>query len=894
MAMSQERRPRYEYFADKNLRQPRHPVSRSPSPAYSTSSSEYSSAASSAKDTASSHTTDFDDLYDVSDDDSAVVPIKVSNSIKQVLSRNDFRRESLPSLVIPSPSAWPTVQKAGPTKADDIPPVPSKLPLSPQALERLQMASLRVPNVNSTPSLDGSLSSDEAASISPSTPELQARAQEVNWEMPMQLTQQAMDTLQHLSPDFPPDEQELVIEVPQTQSNEMQERGLNINLVPPQQSPPQSKQIKRTSSSEPVSAISVPSPGGFFASLDNTSKRTWSWSQYMPQQPTTTTAECFYDVPWDHHIDQVKERVVEITNESDSDGPPTARQENFTSGHRRSAGSREMVLRGDRDYEYDEEYERKLHETAASNASRTSLWLAAQDQYLSALKGSNPLNELTSPVNSTSRPPWLSPDEFSSTGGKDVFSSEKKAVRFVDPQPSAKAKTPLTAIRAQIVAQAQSDPLFYFAFQHMHAHARDIDAHKLRQLRADALQAQRAHMRAAHHAQLLAKYAIALPAKPEKDFGHLPSAPNDPSLQKQREEVARIDRERKALQQISLACWQLEAAKFLAGGCLLPRAASDVLSSVRAAGRTPRVLDLGGLPTADWGWAIALEHRDAKVYTAIVEPLKDESLKEETSDDEEEGNHWSRHRCPSNYRALTISTPYSLPFPAGSFDVVSARTLHALCRNAKATETNSPTFKSPSSAGAFDDFNFPFASDFSGANRGALPDPPTKKAQHYNDEFAATLAEIRRVLAPGGVLAYEFMDAEVAPTSRPRKDSGVSVEGSKKTKSLHARSVEFAVALKQQQFDPCAGHRSIPRLTEAGFRREDIKESWVELPVGGDEDGVGAISEVAGGVKWERWCLSTRGERGLKGVPEAMEEARKGGKGEGVCWRMCMGVAKNW
>lgn len=700
--------------------------------------------------------------------------------------------------------------------------------------------------------------------------------------MPVQLTQQAMDTLQHLSPDFPPVESGPIIEVPQTQPSEMQERGLNINLIAPAPSPP--KVTKKMPSSEPVSAISIPSPGGFFSSLDSTSKRTWSWSQMKPHEPSTTTAECFYDVPWDHHMDQVKEHVIDAGDENESDGPPTARQENFPASQTQSNEPHEMVIKGNRQYEYDEEYERKLHQTAASNMSRTSLWLSAQEQYLSALKESNPLNEASSPQATSAPSDFKSPSDVS----KEVFSSSKKAVRFADPKP----KTPVTAIRAPdhqsgaAAAAAQSDPLFYFAFQHLLTHSRPVDAHKLRHLRADAVQAQRAHITASHRAQLRGQYAVAAPQKPVKDFGHLPSAPNDPATQKQREEVARIDRERKALQQLNLSCWHMEASKFLTGGCLLPRAASDAIASAKSAGRTPRILDLGGLPTADWGWAIALEHREVKVYTAVIEPLKSE-----TEDEDTHSPHWSQHRCPSNHRTLTVSTPYTLPFPAGSFDVVSARTLHSLCRTTKAAEVQSPTYTSPASASALEDFHFPFSPDVhDSANRGALPTPPVKKPHHFSDEYAATLAEIRRVLAPGGVLAYEFMDAEVAPASSVRKDSAVSVGGGDQT-ALHARSVEFAVALTQRGFDACAGHRSLARLAEAGFAKDRVRENKVELPVGGADEGIGAISEVVGGVKWERWMLATLGEKGLDGVAQAMEAARRCKNG-GVAWRVVQGVAQ--
>ncbi|KAK3076534.1 hypothetical protein LTS18_012750, partial [Coniosporium uncinatum] len=48
---------------------------------------------------------------------------------------------------------------------------------------------------------------------------------------------------------------------------------------------------------EPISALSVPSPGGFFASLSSNSRHTWAASPIEPT-PSTSTALEFYGVPW--------------------------------------------------------------------------------------------------------------------------------------------------------------------------------------------------------------------------------------------------------------------------------------------------------------------------------------------------------------------------------------------------------------------------------------------------------------------------------------------------------------------------------------------------------------------------------------------------------------------
>lgn len=51
---------------------------------------------------------DFDSLYDITDDE-AEVPLHASASVKKLATQPRQRR--YPSIVIPSPSAWPTIEK---------------------------------------------------------------------------------------------------------------------------------------------------------------------------------------------------------------------------------------------------------------------------------------------------------------------------------------------------------------------------------------------------------------------------------------------------------------------------------------------------------------------------------------------------------------------------------------------------------------------------------------------------------------------------------------------------------------------------------------------------------------------------------------------------------------
>ncbi|KAI9662131.1 MAG: hypothetical protein M1831_002827 [Alyxoria varia] len=840
------------------------PRSRGTSPGTTASSTAPSTTSrfSAWRNSTSSCTTDFDELYDVSDADSEVVPLKLSNSVKQAMQKvPPSKRESLPSLVIPSPAAWPTIEKLKKDASPTAPPPPSKIPLSPAVLAKLSTAHLKVPGTNSTPSLDGSIPTDESASMSPSTPDSRSDESETDdWDGPHQLDADAMDLLDHIAQEEPALQHAPIHEVPDPQ-HEMQDRGLNIDVV---FSPNSKRHSSNSVEQEPLSAISVPSPGGFLSSLDPSSQRMWNLPKDV-DVPSTATAEHFYELPW--NMTCIANGRIVPGEDAGSDGPPTARQAEFETTP--TEDSNQLIIRNPV-FEYDEGYDRKLYETANSNMSRTGLWLAAQETYMDALKGTNPVNANASPHTS---PNLASPAD---SGG--VGSPSRKEVRFVEPA----QRTPVTAKFTRPATAL--DSLFYHAFQHLQTNARSSDAFTMRYIRADALQAQRSHLPKQHRAQLFGRYLVPAPKRPDKEFSHLPSAPNDPSVQKRREAVALADRERQALQQVSLAHWTLQAQRLLGGGHLLPKPARTAMSAADDQHRTPRILDLGGVPTADWAWAISLEYRNAKIYTAIVPPSQNLGSGHE--------GEWPNHRGPSNHRTLTLDKPWHLPFPSDSFDVVSARTLHALLHTRKAACTNSDD---PA-----------FSSDF-----------------ELMDEYVATLAEIRRILVPGGVLHYNLLDAEISslPTSTSSNDSLFSQPRASPTvatypagvnggtaSALAARSVEFAVSLKSRGYDPSSGRRMNARLVQAGFVDDSgdttNRSEWLTLPVsngkgrdtgesssdrgssimndtGGMVD-LGAVTEVVGAVAWERWMLSfqseNRKEEGkmLDGLALAMDGARKG------------------
>ncbi|KAI7093172.1 hypothetical protein KC352_g39967, partial [Hortaea werneckii] len=138
---------------------------------------------------------DFDELYDVTDSESEELPLKLSASVKR---RVDGGKSRFPSIVIPSPSQWPTIEKLKSTTA--LSPAPG-VALSPRALNKLQNRSLNVPSGSAAPSLDGSMTSEEmAASSCPSTPDIAQQAnQDDAWEVPVQLDPSSFNILRSIN-----------------------------------------------------------------------------------------------------------------------------------------------------------------------------------------------------------------------------------------------------------------------------------------------------------------------------------------------------------------------------------------------------------------------------------------------------------------------------------------------------------------------------------------------------------------------------------------------------------------------------------------------------------------------------------------------------------------------
>ncbi|KAJ9623638.1 hypothetical protein H2203_005900 [Taxawa tesnikishii (nom. ined.)] len=770
----------------------------------------------------------YDDLYDITDDESAgeEIPLKLSASVKKQV--RDSGRSRYPSIVIPSPSAWPTIQKLQNSACSIGLSPANNITISPATLSMLNARNLQVPSTSATPSLDGSMSSEELAlSSCPSTPDIQVPEGEPAWEPPVQLDPAAFETLHQLTPEEDKtDVVETVLEIPEAAMQEMQE----IVSATPRRHIFDKISIPEPAQEcyDPLSALSIPSPGGF----------SLRWT------PHPSKLESFYGVPWRTRPENPVERTISVASPQ-SEGPLTVRRvPTIFSPTEVSEVAEITSMAGP--FEYSETYQQELKQTALASFDRTKLWLNAQSTYLTAISEESVIEDFKHIPGAVPSTPEAGNSPVSSTS-----SPSKKSVRFAEV---------VTESPVQISAGNDlpvADPTFCEAFVYVAKQTAKHDAFLQRQTRAEALQVYRSSLAQKHRNALVGQFEIRdtehiAPARPISTF--LPTA----SADSQKEVIAQAERERQALNQVKPSAWELQARKRVFGGKLLTSPAAAHLAVTSDA----RVLDLGGQAACDWAWAVALEYKNASVVT----------VPQATTSSSVQG--------PSNHSVVNSSNPWTLPFPDSHFDVVSARSLHAMLKT-------------------------------------SIPSSSTELL----DEYDLTLRECKRVLKPSGYLEFNLLDADLVHAG-PR---------------AQALSVEFAFNLRTRGYDAAATKNFLPRLARAGFA--DVKRAWMVLPTadvtprwtdegkmnGGAaakkssnyfsvEKNIGQDGEVTlyepaltgstkdaramtglvGARMWERWMLKLQADMGkdecrkLGEVGKALEESGCGVAG----WRCLLGWAR--
>jgi SAM-dependent methyltransferase len=773
---------------------------------------------------------DFDSLYDVTDDE-AEVPLHASTSVRKLAGQP--KRHRYPSIVIPSPSAWPTIEKL--KSATSVPMTPSHM-LTPsrQVLAMIDSHNLQVPAHSAAPSLDGSLTSEEMDKLScPATPIMQQRRGSFSsvdsWE-PVQLDMQAMETLQHLGNSSAPEETEQQFYQMPESSGEMQQvsrpsLGLTI---------PSASSGTDSGESTPISALSVPSPGGFFSSLQSTARYTWSIPKQEESVPNTSTAENFYGVPWEGRRNTAPAPLSSLPQRASTLSGPTL------DGHEDALATARPNILSPVDenveikeinpsktiFQYNENYNAELQKLSSVNLEMTGRWLEEQDELQAALRD---MSDITSPTLSS---------ETRSRGNSLDKPALKKTVTFAE-EP---AQSP--------EEESGPEPIMTYVqgLEFIRSRSQKKDTFIHRQARAEALHLQRRCTPLAHRDQLLGKFELNEPERPAPPRPVSEFFVNDPTALKER--IARAQTERQALDQMLPGQWVLQAQKQLNGGKLLSKPAVRCITRTSA----PRVLDVGGVATNDWAWNVAYDYPYAQVTTVYTA-----------------GNNLSTNVAgPDNHKHMTVPNLWTLPFPSGHFDVISARTLY------ESLKTSKPLGRSA-------------------------------------DEYDLCLKECYRCLKPGGVFEYNLLDADMIHAGR----------------NAQAMGVEFGFNLKTRGYDAQSTKSFLPRLNKAGFK--DVQRAWMVLPMGKtaanwrEELNVGAqatqqektisadgevefetapvfgttidaamLTGIVGSWAWEKWLLKLQMEMGkdeeklLEGVVQMLEEGAQNNAG----WRTLTGYAR--
>ena len=792
----------------------------------------------------------FDEMYDITESESEEVPIKLSQSVKRRVGKKDVKSR-FPSIIIPSPGQWPTIEKL--KSASALSP-PLNINLSPSILAQLQERSLRVPSTSSAPSLDGSLTSEELAlSSCPSTPDMsQASEADQAWEPPVQLNPSSIDLLQHINSETQFDQQHVVLEVSEENTAEMREivdsppitgrfRIDTHNLCPP----------TAEDADDELSALSVPSPGGFFASLDSTmARKTWAGVEPTPTTSTatefygvpfrstrnsaltTSTATSFYDVPWSARPGNPVEHVVSLASPTSTQDPVTARKIVFS--------PTDVVAEVD---EIDETYGDTLQQSASANIDRTQLWLSAQTTYMAAICEED---EVASSFHNVEDVSPKTPEQASPASTFE--SPSKKSVRFAE-APSMLLKDNLTTIEDRRISPIH-DGTFWEAWRHNKRSQRARDVFQHRQARAEAEHVRRVSVPKQHADQLQGKFETTAadrpaPARPVSNL--LPVAPED----EKKELLATVERERQALEQIQSSAWQLAAQREVNGGKLLT---SPIVSSFKGR-KDVRILDLAGQVHCSWAWTVAEEHPNATVYTTV-------------SSDAEAHVLASSLDGPSNHRVVTSPKLWELPFDSEYFDVISARNLYNHLKTIW-----------PKGCAA--------------------------------DEWDLTLRECLRCLKPGGYLEFDLLDAELVHTDAVSQALGVEFAFNLKTRGYDpCAGKSFLPRLKRAGFRdikrawmvlPVAD--VVPRWNDSGKTGAACSERFIttdgtvqqfDPPLTGSTVDVRAMTGLVGARMWEQWMLKLNNEMGrpekrvMDDVAKALEEGGKGSAG----WRCLVGWAR--
>jgi SAM-dependent methyltransferase len=393
-----------------------------------------------------------------------------------------------------------------------------------------------------------------------------------------------------------------------------------------------------------LSALSVPSPGGFFSTLEPSARHTWQ--QHESPVPTGI-AEQFYGVPWA----SIHEQIIEYEDDNATEGPPTARRIAATTPRTAVMPAAEPTSPVFDASEYKDNYAQEIEAMSQSNFDRTSMWLREQECYSSDDSAS--IRSASSSSSGSTQHQRVSPIAIIAEEDEESIAfPTPKSVRFAEDVRSEPEHSPAEPIAFE------KNAVFVDAAIENYNTTKRSDVFVQRKARTDKLRLDRRCLFSTHVNRLEGIYEV---AKEEPKARRPMSDMFGPETTEESEAMAATLSKRRALEEIKPVSWNLEATKMLNGGSLLTSPTGKLMPRIE----NGRVLDLGGLSTCDWAWQVALEHPSCTVTT--VHTASDASVNPAL-------------QGPPNHRVKEVPNLWTLPYADASFHVISARNLMALLK----------------------------------------------------------------------------------------------------------------------------------------------------------------------------------------------------------------------
>ncbi|PFH61059.1 hypothetical protein XA68_18320 [Ophiocordyceps unilateralis] len=760
--------------------------------------------------------TEFEDLYDVSEDDDKDAPRRLSRSVSVKKMR------PRPADTIPV-SAVDHLKKLSP----HVPPAASaQLHMSPDQVEFMgKQQALDVPTISAPPSLDGSLSSDQLAAMSaPVTPIIgddEASSEEVWTGVHLQpgalailqtLASSEADVLEQPSHllEIPRASSPLVAPVPEMR--QQPSRLITSFASRPTHDISRASSLSRSSLAD-LSRLEIPSPSGFFADFSPRTRSTWHMQSSSPEgirPATSTTAEQFYRCPWNAGVpERCAAAAEDFYRTFDRPAAPVEHAVRVHDGEpvspRQPTSPRQHCAATEIVTDYDPDYARKQQTIALSNLERTEHWLFAQRVYLQGVNGAEHVTLRVAegiPKKAEERAEELQPEPHHNPV------PQKKVVRFSQPSPAAVEPKRLPP------KLHRQESAYYRAFLDYMVRTQQRDVLIYQVTRVEALQAQRVALRETHRNQLLGKFQLSVVPQSAKKRLSANVARGDLDLTDDPEKL-RMEKEFEAAGQLAMPAWHVAAIKFLNGGRLINAPVSKRLgrSSCQMQGevgqvspRRARVLDLGGQSVCDWGWHCALQYPDVKVYTVTTKAIRQLSN--------------SNIRGPPNHRQVAVERLTRLPFADNWFDLISARELHSILKM--------------------------FGKD-------------------NDDEWDGCLEECMRVLKPDGYLEFSILDADIINAGPLGLAKSVEFGFSLKTLGYDpSPSKLWLRRLGRAGFEdirrvwmclPMGAKRRMPVPPPQG------QGATAETAAMCNSDSIANVCSIVGGWSWERWLLRCEMEK---------------------------------